>query len=257
MNPKEIARAYITAVNEYDVSSILDLVEENYIQHNPFVATGRAAFLVFLSKLKVHGSRIENLRLFQDGRYIFMHHIWHNAIPFGAMSALAFHIIRINPDGCIVEHWNVMNPLKDINLISSERAQGPRTVDKPNLTLDSRNRTVSLGQQLAERKMSPECLDRFFHKEYVDYSLPGPHGSNDLSNLVCGHARNLNYLRQHKVFAEGEFSLCVSEGLTQNEHVIIYDLFRFESGKIIGRWNISQGIPKTNLANDNTMFGFT
>jgi predicted SnoaL-like aldol condensation-catalyzing enzyme len=86
-------------------------VDENYIQHNPRVPTGRAAFVSLLPKLKQHGSKIENKRMIQDGPYIAMHHVWKNAIPFGGNEMAAFHIIRFDSAGLIAEHWNVMSPL--------------------------------------------------------------------------------------------------------------------------------------------------
>jgi predicted SnoaL-like aldol condensation-catalyzing enzyme len=256
MNLKEIARKYISAVNHYDVDSILNMVEENYIQHNPLVPTGRSAFIEFLSKLKLHGSRIENLRLFEDGHYIFMHHIWHNAAPFGSKSTLAFHIVRINQDGHVAEHWNVMTPLKEVELLSCKSFGGSRTTASPNLTIDTRNRTIRLGQELMERDVSEAAFKSFFHQDFVDHSSPVDPSGKDLFGQIYGANPKLKYLRQHKVFAEGEFALSISEGGAETDHVIIYDLFRYESGQIKERWSISQLIPKAQLANDNTMFGF-
>jgi 2-polyprenyl-6-methoxyphenol hydroxylase-like FAD-dependent oxidoreductase/predicted SnoaL-like aldol condensation-catalyzing enzyme len=108
---KQKARAYHTAVSNYDQAKVCNLVDENYIQHNPRVPTGRAAFVSLLPKLKQHGSKIENKRMIQDGPYIAMHHVWKNAIPFGGNEMAAFHIIRFDSAGLIAEHWNVMSPL--------------------------------------------------------------------------------------------------------------------------------------------------
>lgn len=83
------------------------MVEVNYIQHNPNVPSGRAAFISFLPKLKEHGSQIQNIRMLEDGPYIIMHHLWQNAAPFGADEMVAFHIIRFDENGLIAEHWNV------------------------------------------------------------------------------------------------------------------------------------------------------
>ena len=106
---KEMARAYIFAVNNYEESTIRQMVTEGYIQHNPNVPSGREAFISFLPKLKEYQSKIQNFRMLSDGKYIIMHHQWHNAEPFGATSMVAFHIIRFNDFGKIAEHWNVIS----------------------------------------------------------------------------------------------------------------------------------------------------
>ena len=105
---KEKAQIYHKAVSDYDVATIEAMVCENYIQHNPMVPTGRAAFLALIPKLKEHNSKIQNLRIFQDGSHVIMHHLWKNAIPFGAQEKIAFHIIRFDQKGLIAEHWSVM-----------------------------------------------------------------------------------------------------------------------------------------------------
>ena len=256
MNLKNVARQYIAAVNQYDSAAIINMVEDDYIQHNPFVPTGRSAFIEFLSKLKAHGSRIENLRLFEDGPYIFMHHIWHNAAPFGCESALAFHIIRIKRDGRVAEHWNVMTPVIAMGPLADNNAKGTRISGNPDLTTSTRNQTVGLGKLLIGGNVSGSDLSEFFHEEFVDYSSRSEDSFGKLDRDLRGSRPKFRYLRQHKVLAEGEFALSISEGLKETDHVIRYDLYRYESGKIKERWSVSQSIPTSRLANDNTMFGF-
>ena len=64
------------------------------------------------------------------------------------------------------------------------------------------------------------------------------------------------YYRQHKVFGSGNFVLSISEGIQNDNLTAFYDLFRLENDLIAQHWNIYQKIPQTNLANENTMFGF-
>lgn len=59
---KQKAQIYHNAVSNYDVATIEAMVCENYIQHNPLVPTGRAAFLALIPKLKEHNSKIQNIR---------------------------------------------------------------------------------------------------------------------------------------------------------------------------------------------------
>ncbi len=219
MTTKEIAIAYCQAVNTYDESAIEKMVDENYIQHNPFVPTGRAAFISLLPKLREHGSKIQNFRMFQDGAYIVMHHLWTNARPFGADEMVAFHILRIDHRGLIAEHWNAMT---DATL---------------------RSRTSLIGGQTEIRDLEKTEMNR-----------------SKIVDLFSENRRNekldIDIQRQHRVFAEGNFVLSISEAIANGIHSACYDLFRIENGFIAEQWNVYQKIPKENLANSNTMFNF-
>ncbi|MCB0417981.1 MAG: nuclear transport factor 2 family protein [Bdellovibrionaceae bacterium] len=109
MTNKEKARAYFSAVNRYDTMAIEAMVDENYIQHNPNVPTGRAAFLALIPKLQAHQTQIENIRILEDGDFVAMHHRWKNAWPLGGESLVAFHVIRFDSAGLIAEHWSAID----------------------------------------------------------------------------------------------------------------------------------------------------
>ena len=233
---KDKARAYFSAVNNYDASTIEEMVDENYIQHNPFVPTGRAAFVSLLPKLKTFGSKIKNIRMLQDGQHIIMHHKWENAQPFGHDSVAAFHIIRFDNEGLIAEHWSVMT--KDICSIASGMSltDGVTQIEDLHRTNENRATIARLFAKLIATKEAPAELPDFMNER--------------LSRL------KLNYLKQHKVFAEGNFVLSISEANRNQISTAVYDLFRFNNEKIAEHWAVMQEIPKDNLANSNTMFGF-
>ena len=65
----------------------------------------------------------------------------------------------------------------------------------------------------------------------------------------------MRYERLHRVLAEGEFALCVSEGRSGGRHAALYDLLRFERGRIGERWNTVEHIaPRDQWRNDNGKF---
>ena len=109
------AKTYHSAVSAYDVETIRKMVREDYIQHNPRVPTGRAAFLALIPRLEEHGTKIENARIFGDGSLVVMHHRWKNALPFGAPEKVAFHLIRFEK-GMIAEHWSIYQEIPTTGL---------------------------------------------------------------------------------------------------------------------------------------------
>lgn len=63
------------------------------------------------------------------------------------------------------------------------------------------------------------------------------------------------YQRVHRVLAEGNFVLCMSEGDRDGRHSGLYDLFRIADGKIAEQWNtVSPIAPRGEWKNDNGKF---
>jgi D-arabinose 1-dehydrogenase-like Zn-dependent alcohol dehydrogenase len=76
MTNKEIVGTFLGAVMKQDTATMRQVANADYIQHNPFVPTGLEPFIGLLPVLKEHGTYAENVRMFQDGDFVFMHNIW-------------------------------------------------------------------------------------------------------------------------------------------------------------------------------------
>ncbi|NNK79987.1 MAG: SnoaL-like domain-containing protein, partial [Flavobacteriales bacterium] len=127
MNKKEIVGTFLGAVAKQDTSTMRAMANEDYIQHNPFVPTGLEPFIGMLPVLKEYGTYAENVRMFEDGNYVFMHNIWKNATPFGADEMVAFDIIRVDENGKVAEHWDAMTVLVKETASGRTQTDGPVT----------------------------------------------------------------------------------------------------------------------------------
>lgn len=250
---KQIARSYFQAVNTHDPKQVEPMVCENYIQHNPFVPTGRAAFVNMLPRLAEHNSIIENIRMLQDGEFIVMHHRWKNAQPFGFNQTAAFHIIRLNDLGVVAEHWNVMAEDQKLNKSGRTMLDGETLLRDFGKTESNKETVKKLFSQLS-RETCFEFLSSYFDRELIQHHQDIADGLAELQNIL--KSQRLRYSGQHVVLGEANFVLSVSEGFLDDTHSAFYDLFRLAEGKIQEHWSITQEIPSENLANSNTMFGF-
>lgn len=69
------------------------------------------------------------------------------------------------------------------------------------------------------------------------------------------HGRLIDYHRIHRVLAEGNFVLCVSEGNFGGAHTAFYDLFRLSGGNIAEHWDTQEKIaPRSEWKNNNGKF---
>jgi predicted SnoaL-like aldol condensation-catalyzing enzyme len=65
----------------------------------------------------------------------------------------------------------------------------------------------------------------------------------------------IRYDRLHRILAEGDFVLTVSEGFVSGSHSSFFDLFRLANGKLVEHWDTTEAIPpRHQWKNDNGKF---
>ena len=126
VNKKETVGTFLGAVIKTRCTATMrKLANADYIQHNPFIPTGLEPFIQMLPVLKENGTTAENIRMFEDGNYVFMHNIWRNAKPFGAEEMVSFDIIRLDKNGKVAEHWDAMTELVKETASGRTQTDGP------------------------------------------------------------------------------------------------------------------------------------
>ncbi len=255
MNNKEIVGTFLGALAKQDVETMRKFANVDYTQHNPFVPTGLEPFIGLLPVLKEHGTYAENVRMFQDGNFVFMHNIWKNAKPFGTDEMVAFDIIRVDQNGKVAEHWDAMMPQTSPNTSGRSLTDGVTEVKDLDKTEENKAQVKSLFEVLINGTQE-EAGSAVMANFAPDYKQHNPKAGDGIEGFMAAMpTEQWTFTKQHKVLGEGNFVLSISEGTHKGIHSAFYDLLRFENGKIVEHWDVIQEIPTEGLAHNNGMFG--
>ncbi|KPP87352.1 MAG: hypothetical protein HLUCCA08_05315 [Rhodobacteraceae bacterium HLUCCA08] len=254
---KPIVGAFLGAVLQGDVDTMRELANPDYIQHNPFIPTGLEPFIELLPVLQEAGTTAENIRMFEDGNYVFMHNIWRNAAPFGADTMVSFDIIRVDENGKVAEHWGALQPLATEIASGRSQTDGPTEVTDLDRTEANKALAVALVQDVLMGRDPARITDYISAESYAQHN---PMIADGLDGIVAAveqltaQGNMFQYTEIHAVLGEGNFVLTVSEGQWNGTTNAFYDLFRMEDGMIVEHWDVIQPVPTEGLANDNGMF---
>lgn len=259
MTNKEKAKAFVNAATHQDESTVRELVDENYIQHNPYIPTGLDPFIGLFPILKENKTEAKAFRVIQDGDYVVMHHLWTGAKPFGAEEMVSFDILRIDDQGKIAEHWDAMQAHVQVTASGRSMLDGPSEIKDLDKTESNKSLVQNLIQDILMGQNPSKITDYISSESYHQHNpqiKDGLSGISEAIEYLVSVDDMFQYQKIHRIFGEGNFVLSVSEGIWHEQTHVFYDLFRCENGKVVEHWDVIQAVPTEGLANNNGMFGF-
>jgi len=249
---KDQIRALLKSIETGDPEPVAVVNEAKYIQHNPQTQEGSEGLAALFKRLSLTSPRVNIVRAFEDGDFVFAH----TEYDF-ARRNIGFEVFRFE-DGQAVEHWDNIQQRAGPNRSGHSMVDGPTVATDHELTEANRE----LVRSFVDAVLVQGQLDSI--DTYIDaqtYTEHNPELGGGVANLrsalqaTTENRRSIDYQRIHRVLAEGNFVLCVSEGYVVGQHSSFYDMFRINTHKIVEHWDTTEKIaPRTEWKNDNGKF---
>jgi predicted SnoaL-like aldol condensation-catalyzing enzyme len=221
-------------------------MRRNTSSTTPQTEEGSEGLAALFKRLSETNPRVNVVRAFEDDDFVF----GHTEYDF-ATRRIGFEVFRFE-DGQAVEHWDNIQARLGPNEAGRSMVDGP--VEAVDLGQTESNR--ALVRSFVETVLIGGQLDRLPEFVAADFAEHNPRLTDGASALRAAlGAGDIDYRKIHRVLAEENFVLCVSEGEFGGVHSAFYDLFRVAGARLVEHWDTREKIaPRSEWKNDNGKF---
>ncbi len=248
----EQIRDLLKAIETGDPAPVAVVNEAKYIQHNPQTHEGSEGLVQLFQRLSRTNPRVNMVRGFQDGDYVFAQMEY----DFSSRK-ICFEVFRFE-EGLAVEHWDNIQERSGPNLSGRSMVDGATEVTDLSLTEANRSLVRDFADTVLVAGKTERLSDFISSDSYAEHNPLRADGAENLRKALedtLSGQRVIDYRRVHRVLAEGNFVLCVSEGYLAGAHAAFYDLFRAEAGKLVEHWDTTEKVaPQSEWKNTNGKF---
>ncbi len=236
-NKQKVLSFYKLIVGQRKAELITEFVLENYKQHNPTVAQGRAGITGMINYLKTlpmppEGAKSPIIRAIQEGDMV----VTHLDIQFMGKHMVVIDLFKLK-NGVLAEHWDAIQEVPDQTGMEITASNGTVGIDETASAENSKQVVNSFYQAILDKKQPVELL-KVGYTEH-DPAVIGTGTTLD-EYLLTDHNREMKI---HQVIAEGDFVVVQSQFKRGGKGFVFYQIFRVEAGKIAEHWSVEQAVP--------------
>ncbi|MEM7718044.1 MAG: nuclear transport factor 2 family protein [Pseudomonadota bacterium] len=216
---------------------------DRYTQHSTGVADGAEGFIAFFEPFIARNPKRDFtiVRALQDGRHVFVQ--CYQSINDGEAEWLTTDFFDSDANGKIVEHWDVIAPIKPTNRSGRSQMDGPiEIVDLDKTVANKALVTDFINTCLIHRDLS-RATEFISAETYIQHNPDVGDGLDAFLTLYGADDCALAYHECFLAVAEGNFVATLNRATWVGEDLCQVDLFRVEDGKIVEHWDNSEPLP--------------
>lgn len=245
--------ALLKGIETGDAAAVAVVNEDKYIQHNPQTHEGSEGLAVLFERLSKTSPRVNIVRVFEDGDYVFAH----TEYDF-ASSNVGFEVFRFEDD-LAVEHWDNIQQRLGANPSGHTMVDGSSEVTDLGKTESNRQFVRSFVEDILLNRKFDKLKDYVDEVDFIEHNPRIGDGLSALHSALSDTSPNgviaIRYDKMHRLLAEGNFVLSVCEGSLNGVHSSFYDLYRVAHGKLVEHWDTTEAVPApSEWKNDNGKF---
>lgn len=248
---RDLIQKLLKGIETGDAAAAAVVNEAKYIQHNPQTHEGSEGLAALFARLSKTDPHVTFVRVFEDGDFAFAH----NEYDFSSLR-VAFEVFRFE-DGQAVEHWDNIQSQRGPNPSGRGMLDGATAITDLDKTEDNRELVRDFAEKVLVGRHF-DLLEAYIDDELIQHNPEAADGVAALRATMEAIGNGLPLIRYdqaHRVLAEGNFVLCMSEGYKAGAHTSFYDLFRIAGGKIREHWDTIETIaPRSEWKNENGKF---
>lgn len=248
LNKKTSIVKLLKGIESGDPESVLIVNEEKYIQHNPQTHEGSEGLADLFKRLSKTSPHVNIVRVFEDGDFVFAH----TEYDFTERN-IGFEIFRFE-NGQAVEHWDNIQKRKGPNSSGHSMVDGVTEVKDHLETEKNRMLIQSFVEDVLIKRNAAKLYNYIHREKYIEHN---PEFCDGIENIKSENILFISrqYMKCHRLLAEGNFVLSVCEGDNHKNHSSFFDLYRIEDGKIIEHWDTTEEMsPRSQWKNSNGKF---
>jgi len=219
------------------------LTGDRYTQHSTGVADGKQGFIAFFDPFIERNPvrDIKIIRALQEGQYVFLQA--YQSLNNGEAEWLTTDFFDSDNTGLIVEHWDVIAPVKPANAAGRTQFDGPTNV----VDLDKTSENKALVLDFIKTCLISREVDRMpefiNEKTYIQHNSDAEDGLAAFQALYADKDCPLSYQECFLSVAEGNFVATLNRAQWNKKDMCQVDLYRVADAKIVEHWDNSEPVP--------------
>ncbi|WP_419992777.1 nuclear transport factor 2 family protein [Streptomyces boninensis] len=217
----------------------------DFIQHSPLCADGRDGLRQLTEQAKGAGARYDLLRAIADDEFVLLHA---RVTGLAEVPLILFNLYRA-ADGKIAEHWEAVSPETGPTASGHDMGDGTSEIADADRTDANKALVRRLVEDVFIGGARPSPAEFFDGDALIRHATGIADGVAGLRETLSG----ADYLKLHRIMAEGNFVFAQSEGTLDGKPHLFADLFRVADGKIAELWDVRTEVPEK-MPHGNGMF---